>query len=228
LQAASGSLPEIETKVVALTTQLGDAVAANQKEVSNALAENVLLIRNSVQSASQDFSKINEELKAKVVALTTQLGDAVTSNQKEVNNALAENALLIRNSIHSVGQDFSKLHDDLKTNVVTLTTQLGDAVAANQKEVSKALAENVLLMRNSVQSVGQDFGKINEDFNKHLGDTAGKMREQVAVLDAALTEELKKSLESLGRQLAALSEKFVSDYSPLTDKPHRLVAVAAE
>jgi hypothetical protein len=53
-----------------------------------------------------------------------------------------------------------------------------------------------------------------------------KTKEQISNLDAALTEELKKSLESLGRQLAALSERFVSDYAPLTDKLRRIVEMA--
>jgi enoyl-[acyl-carrier-protein] reductase (NADH) len=83
-----------------------------------------------------------------------------------------------------------------------------------------------LLIRNSIQGVGQDFTKVNQEFNKQINELAEKTKQQVAVLDAALAEELKKSLESLGRQLAALSEKFVSDYEPLTDKLKLLVNVA--
>ena len=81
-------------------------------------------------------------------------------------------------------------------------------------------------MKNSVQAVNAEFTKANQDFNKQMGELAAKTKEQVAVLDAALAEELKKSLESLGRQLAALSEKFVSDYKPLTDKLAQVVNLA--
>jgi hypothetical protein len=45
-------------------------------------------------------------------------------------------------------------------------------------------------------------------------------------LDKALEEELTKSIQSLGRQLAALSEKFVQDYTPLTVQLQRLVQAA--
>ena len=80
--------------------------------------------------------------------------------------------------------------------------------------------------KNSVQAANAEFTKVNHDFNKQMGELAAKTKEQVAVLDAALAEELKKSLESLGRQLAALSEKFVSDYGPLTDKLAQVVNLA--
>jgi hypothetical protein len=53
-----------------------------------------------------------------------------------------------------------------------------------------------------------------------------KSKEQIDLLDAALSEELKKSLEALGGQLAALSEKFVSDYMPLTERLREVVRIA--
>jgi hypothetical protein len=112
--------------------------------------------------------------------------------------------------------------------VINLTDKLTSSVEANQKEISKALAENVQFIRTSIQGVEQDFAKINQGFNNHLEELTGKTVKQVSILDAALTEELKKSLESLGRQLAALSDKFVKDYSPLTDKLRDLVSMAKE
>jgi hypothetical protein len=45
-----------------------------------------------------------------------------------------------------------------------------------------------------------------------------KMREQTVTLDTALKSQLTTSLESLGRQLAALSARFADDYTPLTEK----------
>ena len=154
LQAASGSLPQIETKLTTLTNQLADAVTTNQKQLSKALTDSSGAMEATVQQVAKGLST---------------------------------------------------------------------AVTEQQKEVSKALAENVLLIRNSIQSVNQDFTKINQTFNQQLSDLATKTKDQVSVLDKALSEELQKSLESLGRQLTALSERFASDYTPLTDKLRLLV-----
>ena len=53
-----------------------------------------------------------------------------------------------------------------------------------------------------------------------------KVEQQVGELDSAMEEELNKALSSLGMQLSALSEKFVSDYTPLTQKLQKLIQVA--
>jgi ribosomal 50S subunit-associated protein YjgA (DUF615 family) len=43
-----------------------------------------------------------------------------------------------------------------------------------------------------------------------------------------MEEELNKALKSFGMQLTALSEKFVSDYSPLTQKLQDVVKLAED
>ena len=156
------------------------------------------------------FSKISSDLSILLTTLETQkqqLVGMLTSLSSLLNSASGSLPLV-------------------EKKVMELTEQLTRSVEANQKEVSKALADNVLLIRTSIQGVGQDYSKINQDFNKHLGELAENTNKQVSALDAALAEELKKSLESLGRQLAALSEKFVSDYSPLADKLRAIVNIA--
>ncbi|MGR6035950.1 MAG: hypothetical protein ACU4EQ_12000 [Candidatus Nitrosoglobus sp.] len=264
LTAASGSLPEIEKKVMELTRQLANSVEANQKEISKTLVENTQLIKTSIQAVGRELDSINQAFNqhlgalaeetnkqisvigGSVISLTDQLTSSAEANQKEIGRALTENTQLIRASIEEVEQDLSSINQkfnqhlgDLaeKTDkqvliigdkVINLTDKLTSAVETNQKEISKALAENVQFIRTSIQGVEQDFAKINQDLNKQLEELAGKTVKQVSILDAALTEELKKSLESLGRQLAALSEKFVSDYSPLTDKLRDLVSMAKE
>ena len=146
------------------------------------------------------------EIEAKVLALTNQLANSVTANQQQLSKALADSSGVLEATVQQVSKGLS----------TTITEQ--------QREVSKALADNVLHIRNSIQSVNQDFTGINQTFNKQLNELANKTKDQVTVLDRALSEELQKSLESLGRQLAALSEKFVADYGPLTDKLRLLVA----
>ena len=149
------------------------------------------------------------QIEAKVLELTTELSRAVKQNQEEVSKAITENSLILRTSTRDAVQ------------------QIKLGLTEHQGELRKVLSDNAAQIKNCVQSVNAEFGKINQDFNKQMGDLAARTKEQVAVLDEALAEELKKSLESLGRQLAALSEKFVDDYEPLTVKLAELVKQAA-
>ena len=51
-------------------------------------------------------------------------------------------------------------------------------------------------------------------------------KEQVVALDTALSEELTKSIRTLGEHLTALSRRFVEDYMPLTESLRSVVQMA--
>jgi hypothetical protein len=165
---------------------------------------------SSLVSNSQSFSSVARDLSGMLDALSTQKTQLV-----DLSRALAE---LLKEASGSLPAVQSK--------IMELTAQLSSAVQDNQKSISAALSENALQLKNSIQSSHQGFVTTNAEANKQVTDLMAKTKEQISFLDAALTEELKKSLESLGRQLAALSERFVSDYGPLTEKLRRVVEMA--
>ena len=67
--------------------------------------------------------------------------------------------------------------------------------------------------------------KANNAFNSNMGELIGKTKEQVMVLDKALSEELTKSLESFGHQMATLSQKFADDYGPITERLNAVLKI---
>ena len=78
-----------------------------------------------------------------------------------------------------------------------LKKQMSEIMTENQKFLQKSLLENSTIIREGV---------IN--------------------LDRTLQKELNNSLESLGRQLASLSNRFVDDYTPLTEKLQKIVEIS--
>ena len=48
------------------------------------------------------------------------------------------------------------------------------------------------------------------------------------MVESPLKEKLKKAIETMGKHLAALSNQFVKDYSPLTDKLREVVKLAED
>ncbi len=165
---------------------------------------------SSLVSNSESFSTVAHDLGEMLEALSTQKTQLI-----DLSRALAELLKEASGSLPAV-----------QTKIMELTTQLSSAVQDNQKTISAALNENAVQLKNAIQSSHQGFVTTNTEANKQVTDLMAKTKEQISNLDAALTEELKKSLESLGRQLAALSERFVSDYGPLTDKLRRIVEMA--
>jgi len=179
-------------------------------------------IVNSMEIASNNYQKLVSEA-GRFTAVSTDLANLLTAlevQKQQLTNMLGPLADLLKSASGSL--------PEIEKKVLTLTEQLTRSVTANQKEVGEALTKNSQLIKTSIENVGQDFSRINQEFNSHLGDMAEKTNKQISALDAALTEELKKSLESLGRQLAALSEKFVDDYGPLTDRLRDIVHLARQ
>jgi len=67
------------------------------------------------------------------------------------------------------------------------------------------------------------FQAASASLDAHLRQATEDSKQHVALLDKALEEELRRAIESLGRQLTALSQKFVQDYTPLTVQLQRVL-----
>ena len=92
------------------------------------------------------------------------------------------------------------------------TENLGIQMQISGNELKKQIAETIL--------------ENQKTFNAGLEDNSRIVKESVLALDKALQKELNSSLESLGRQLAALSNRFVEDYLPLTEKLREVVELS--
>ncbi len=90
-----------------------------------------------------------------------------------------------------------------------MTEQIEHGVLANQRQLTAA------------------FETANVHLNGHLRQATEDSKQHIAVLDKALEEELRRAIESLGRQLTALSQKFVQDYTPLTAQLQRVLQSAS-
>ncbi len=109
----------------------------------------------------------------------------------------------------------------LEERIIALTTGMAESVTKQQNWLQTELSG---IQRSSSQ-VMQEQQQHTMTQLQRLGE---RVERQVTVLDESMEEELNKALRTFGMQLTALSEKFVSDYSPLTDKLQRLVSMAEQ
>ena len=66
------------------------------------------------------------------------------------------------------------------------------------------------------------MNSYNANIEKMIEDNADRVKK----LDEELGNELNKSLNTLGNQLASLSNHFVSDYTPLTKRLREVLEIA--
>ena len=166
-------------------------------EIEKKIAEMVQQVGNGVRTANDEF---RAALLAAVGQMSKQLGENITATNNELRTVLLSAAKQTSDSVeaahHSVqlaGAGVKAASDRMKA--------IGEEMKASNDEL-----KNVLLA--AIQN-------SNREFNSHIDQMVQRMREQTVTLDTALQHQLSTSLESLGRQLAALSARFAADYTPL-------------
>lgn len=183
-----------------------------------------------INTASEGFP----EIETKIAEMVRQVGNGVRAVNDEFRAALLTAVAQISKQ---VGDNITATNNELKTALLNTAKQTGDSVKAAHDSV-KATSEGVKSASDTVKAIGESTKASNEElknvllaaihnsnreFNTHIEQMVQRMREQTVTLDTALTNQLTKSLESLGRQLAALSQRFAQDYTPLTDNLRKVL-----
>lgn len=118
----------------------------------------------------------------------------------------------------------------LENRVMTLTEGLARSVELHQTQMQEFLTGGANKITASLEllesALGENF-KQNLDKQQEITiATLNRTEQQLVRMDTAMEQELTKALNSFGVQLASLSEKFVADYAPLTDKLAKIVQIA--
>ncbi len=163
---------------------------------------------------ASDFSNISSSLSQLLTGLETQ------RNQITV-------------SLTSLGEVLAKSSDGLpklEAKIIQLTEQMTFGVKSHQDQITNSITQGTKTIGDTVGDIKrlvlESTQAANQAINNHMNELAQKTNEQVAKLDAALENELQKSISSLATQLTSLSRRFVQDYTPLTEELRKVITLA--
>jgi len=118
----------------------------------------------------------------------------------------------------------------IETQISEMTRQIGDGVRTSNERVSEmvqSVTKDLQHSHNEMQRLLADHvNAVHQDVSNRIEKMSEMTQAQVVALDTGLTEGLKTSLETLGRQLTTLSQTFVEDYTPLTERLRQVVRMA--
>ncbi len=188
-------------------------LADNQQSIGSAMQDASSAFENMVVHA-QSFNGISESLGNMLQGLNTQ------------RDVLDQHLSGLAKLVNDAGEGLPKLEE----RMLFLTTGLADSLQSYSQRMedmlnktTNSMSETTVNLTSQLQTAYSGaFDMLDEKILKTLTQTD----KQIAKLDAALEHELNKSLKTMGEQLGALSEKFVQDYSPLTERLHDLVNLA--
>ena len=141
------------------------------------------------------------EIESRIATVTDEFGKNLINNNNEMK-------ITLNQSIKKNEESLTKIQNSM----ISVTENLGIQMQVSSNELNKQLSEIMLKNQQTLQN--------------SLLENASIIRDGVVNLDRALQKELNDSLESLGRQLASLSNRFVEDYSPLTEKLKEIIELS--
>ncbi|MBU4682610.1 hypothetical protein KC222_11355 [Cedecea davisae] len=191
-----------------------DTLQSLQKSSADDLKEASLGLASFIGQASS-FARTADALENTLEGLARQHEDIDLSHR-----SMCE----VLSQMKDVTPQFSHKIDEMTASmalgVAKLQGEVGDIVKDFSTQAQTFSGE-------IKQFLTETLTKSQSEVNAGLTQSVDKIHQSVVALDTGLQEELTKSLETLGRQLASLSEKFVADYTPLTERLREVVRIAS-
>lgn len=237
----------------ALINALREVIADFNAQINEQFGENFKHLNAAVeklvvwqQQYKEELDKLlevqrssSQDLRASADGLSLMVERAegfsqVASDMEDLLRGLAQQYTLIEQSQRSlstvllemkdVAPQFSKkldeLADSMNRGVSKVQSDMSEVVKNLGAQVQSSSAEMKQLLTDTLR-------KSQSEVNDQMIKSLEVIRQGVVSLDKGMQQELTKSLETLGRQLASLSEKFVADYGPLTDRLREVVRIAS-
>lgn len=149
--------------------------------------------------------------------------EIIRSSQESLSNVLSD--------MKAVEPGFSAKLGDLLETFNGGTSRLTTEFHSQIQSLSDALKQHTANLSSETKKHMEEYGniikstipEIQKGVNAELSSSNKKLEENFRALDENLEKELEKALATMGQQLASLSEKFVKDYAPLTERLKEVV-----
>jgi chromosome segregation ATPase len=232
-EANSKALIEALSEIIRdFNTKLNEQFGENFKQLNAAVEK---LVVWQAQYKDQMISLIEQETATRKTMTEASLryADLVskagiyTTTAESLDRILTEmgtQSERLNSALRSLSELVVKASDGLpniERQIVEMTRQIASGVQSNQETLGAVIKASVQTMQTQSQevtkSLKESMSLAQTELNNHLRQASDESAKHIEQLDKALSEELTKSLNALGSQLATLSNKFAQDYTPITE-----------
>lgn len=223
----------LEQVIRDFNTQLNEQFGDNFKQLNEAVGglltwqdnyrKHVEELERRLEAAVQ-ATKASERALREIAVHTGQIPETLESLRdvlKGLDEHLTTVAGLRDKAIEAfpvIDDNLTKLTNGLEASVRQAIQRADNALQHQQDAHSKLHQGFDQLLKNAQQS--------QQRFEDTLKETLSKIENELEELNPRMERTLHQSIETMGGHLASLSEKFVEDYTPLTDKLRRVVRMA--
>ena len=155
------------------------------------------------------FSDLRQKANDAFPLIETRLDNLTTKFSSTVEKTIADSEKSMKTQRDTLEDQSTKLTDQFSQfkNVIDGLDDFTKQIDGVKTNLSDAVGDFQTSMNLQKQAVG------------HFNDS-------VATMESTLDQQLRKSIEDLGKDLAALSQHFVDDYTPLTQSLRQVLTIA--
>lgn len=242
----------VEANTEALTTALATVMTEFNSRIEVQYGENFQKFNEALgrllewqQSYSQQLESMlkAQQSSLQVIAHASQSYEQMIEHSREFNRVAASLGDLLKGLEQQtsnldgylsglsglVGQASEGL-PALADYVNELTHKLSDSIEQNNNSLTQVLTKAAQDIGKTVEQVteglAQSVNQAHGGLAEHVEAMTNKTNAHMQLLDESMEKELTQALQTFGYQLTALSEKFVNDYMPLTDRLREILILA--
>jgi len=207
-EKTDGAFPTIEENLERITSNFSNNVTGLLDQSNKAVEQS----GKSFETISSGYDSIMENAKS----TQEKFGLAVEETASQMSEIAEQQFTKHGKMIEETTSKIAEAADQQLTKhgeIIESTTSKIAEMAEEQFTKHGQLIEN---------SAAQSDKAIQEAWI----ESAKKINTQFEQFDSEMQQELTRAMEQLGSSLASISEKFVSDYTPLTQKLQQLVETA--
>ena len=232
-QALESTLTQMKEGVDGVLNQSREAMSESEK-LHAVLRQDQQKIIEEVGTSRERFhtelenalSEINKHAKDGFEKHTKLIQQALEVTLTEVNNGVQD---AVSKSLEAMSES-EKLHDALRQDQRNIISEVGSSRERFHSELENALSQMNKHTKDGFDRHTQLIQQVSEASRKSIDsaweDSVKKMNEQFTSFDNQMQQEMNRSIQAMGRNLASVSEKLVEDYTPLTQKLRDLISIS--
>ena len=190
------------------------------------------------ESAQSAFPQIEQNLNRLTEGFSDHVKDATNTTTEAIQNQNQQLGSLVINMNQAISllaerleEKFSDSSDRMSQQLESYTNNLSDSIESSTQQTQQAIQSQSDRLGTLATTTNEALLRLTDTIETQLQDmfreNSNRVTRQIQLLDNALSTELTQSLQSLGSQLTSLSQQFVSDYTPLTERLRQVVQIAA-
>lgn len=169
-----------------------------------------------------EHMNILAEANTKLIEQLTEMHDGLASiaqMREKAENAIPEIASKIDEMTDTIASSVNFQRDSMdaiKSSVTDATTQMQTAVGEIGKQIEGSLDDQRAAQQ-------QMLDGLQQALNESIQNATNQLNDAVVQLDEAMQKEIESVVRTMAESLSGVTQKFVSDYSPLLEQTRQIV-----